>query len=474
MVSAFTAGAAIMSVELAAARMLSPGFGSGLSVWGALIGVIMGALSLGYYLGGKLADEKNEISELYKAITYAAILVALLTVYGPPTVGLLSFTGLVVGPLIASILLFLPPLMLLSMTSPMVIKFLTKSLGNVGYRSGSVYAISTVGSIAGTFATAFVLLPMLGTKNTLLLNALVLFAFGAYGVSQRWNTLMILFFAPVFLAGPLINEAVIYEGESQYNKITVKDVGDMRVLGLNWEYFFIQSKINKSGIITNSYFDYMSLGPLLNDAQDSLWLGMGAGACIRQLRYFYPDLGVDAVEIDPKVVEVAKRYFYIEEDDRLSVYVADGRMFLREAKQYDLIYLDMFSGADIPAHLATKEFYELTDEHLTSDGVLMMNVLSMKDNHIVVNALSDTLLEVYPSVFVSDIGGNTIVVATKQAHELETLKNRLSKNREPMLKKTVQVFSDGLIRHSKSGDNILTDDRSNIGELTFQLMRDSR
>jgi spermidine synthase len=465
--TAFMAGYCIMSLELSASRVLAPGFGSSVYVWGALIGVIMIALSCGYYLGGRLADKRGDLGFLYKYLIYTGIWVSWIAPFGTQMAGFLSiFTGLVAGSILSTIILFVVPMTFLSMTSPAIIKVYTRNLSTVGSSAGLIYSLSTVGSIVGTFLTAFVLLPAIGTKATMLANAVILFLFGLLGAFNRWNALMCIMLIPGFINPPVDDSSMIYKAESEHNIISVYDYPEHRILKLNWEWA-MQSYMNKSGIVTNMFFDVYSVGPLLTDARRILYLGMCAGTSVKQLVHFY-DVEVDAVELDPQVVEVAQEYFNLSEGDGLRIHAMDGRMFLRNSGRYDIINIDVFKTAEIPFHMATVEFFSECDDHLTDDGLLIMNVITVWGDDRVGRSISNTLRQVFPSVYVTNCGGNMLVFAFKQKKTRAELVKKLDGRRNPAIQETIECLREDLYEFKPAGEYLFTDDKSNIEELSYK------
>jgi len=467
LVVAFIAGASIMSLELCASRVLAPAFGGGMYVWGSLIGVVMVALSIGYYFGGRLADAKGGPTIIYRGFIVSAAVVALVSAFGYfITMSAISL-GLMLGPVVSVLLLFAPPMTALSVTSPVAIRFYTKDASEIGASAGLVYAVSTVGSIVGTFLTAFLLVPELGTRNTLLLNAAVLLAFGALGLKKKGFWVPALIVAACFLTPQYSPPGLLFRTESAYNIISVYDDPEYRSLRLNWERYFIQSLMAKGGGNTNKdYFDAYTLAPYINGGKRVLWLGLAGGTSAKEL-LAYHNVSIDAVEIDPRVVDVSREYFGVRESERLRIHVMDGRQFLRKPGQYDIVDIDVFNGADVPFHMATVEFFEEVNGHLSPGGIVMMNVLTLRGDKGLRDAIGRTMGAVFPSVYYLDLGENSIVIATKDRTSPDDLVGNLASVVPPELLPLAEKFSKGLtVIDSGSGD-VFTDDRSNIEELAF-------
>jgi len=474
LIVAFLAGASMMSVELAASRVMAPAFGSGIYVWGSLIGMVMVALSCGYFLGGRVADKSKDRRVLFNALLFAGIAVSFVPFLGLQVVMASMLAGLRFGPILASLVLFTIPMCLLSMVSPMVIRFYARDLSTIGSSSGLVYAVSTAGSIFGTFFTAFVLLPELGTKATLLLNASVLFIAGFSMFLSLDKALLVILLIPGFFLNNIqdmglekIYGDVIYNGESEYNIIRVYDTPKYRMLKLD-EEGVMQTYLVKNSILTGRYYDVYCVGPLLSRGKSVLFLGMAGGTAVKQLLNFY-DVSVDAVELDPKVVDVAKEYFDVREGERLRIHVGDGRQYLRGAGKYDIIDVDTFTGgANIPFHMATYEFFQEAKGHMTGDGILMMNIVDQEPKKELTMSMAYTLKKVFPSVFVVNMGGNQIVIACKKKTTQSEFIRHLNTNKEGDLDEITNLVKSNLNEFNSKGKAVFTDDKSNIEELTFR------
>jgi spermidine synthase len=468
--AAFAAGASVMSLELCASRVLAPAFGSSIYVWGSLIGVVLVALSAGYYFGGRLADRGKDAGAPYKAILYAGLAASLVPTVGYPFAVFSMLMGMVWGPVAAAFILFFVPMALLSTVSPMAIKSLTRDISGVGGSAGTVYAVSTAGSIVGTFATAFALLPYLGTRLTLLFNAAVLFIIGAAGLWERRYTLTSVFLLTSVIAAPYSPPGMVYRTESAYNIISVWERDGSRVMKLNWDSFD-QSRESVSGAPNlEDYYGTFLLGPLLNDGRRVLWVGLAGGTSAKGMLQLY-NLSIDAVEIDPKVVEVAHKYFGLGEGEGISITVMDGRQFLRGAGEYDIVNVDVFNAADIPFHMATAEFFAEASQHMSPDGIIMMNVLSLKGDRRLRDAVASTMRSQFPSVYTLDVGWNSVVIGSKRRRTVEDLTRGLAANRNPVLEPVVGRLGGRITEFNSPGGVILTDDRSNIEELAFNQQR---
>ncbi len=416
-VAVFLAGGALLSLEIASSRVMAPYFGSSLFVWGSLIGIVLAGLSLGYWVGGIVADRWGT----------PVLFVGILAVSGLLTLAIPFADGWILdrvvdwdpgprlNPVVATTAIFGLPSVVLGTVSPLAVKLLARSLERLGRTAGRLFAVSTAGSIAGTFATAFWLIPEFGTDQLLGLAAATLFAAAALVALVERRILIgglaaagvaLAAFAAVELApetggtlsaaqaqnwSPLYRrvgyvrgqEPVTGEGlrlryakDTRYHRLSVTDDGRTRFLRFDNSY--------QSGmIITRPFataFEYTDLFHLLKaynpDARDVLFIGLGGGSSPKRLWRDFPDLRLQGVELDPVVRDVAYRFFELPRDPRLRVAVDDGRRYLnRNGRRWDAILIDAFFSDAIPFHLFTQEFLELARSRLAPGGVIVTNTI---------------------------------------------------------------------------------------------------
>jgi spermidine synthase len=411
----FGSGAILMGLEIVGSRIIAPFFGSSVFVWGALISIFLGALSLGYYLGGTMADRWPSASVLALLLALAGVAILALNAVSRPV--LVAFDtwdlGPRLNPLLASVVLFALPSILMGTTSPFAIKLVARDLATVGTSAGVLYALSTAGSIAGTIATAFFLIPSLGIRAILYLlgGGLLVFAgllLAAYGRGARPALaaavlLAVLTVAPAD-AGPirLPTQRVVYERDSVYHQISVLEDGLNRYLRFNRSF--------QGGMVLRDpyespflYTSYAHLAHIFHPAiRRVLMIGLGSGTIPKRFTRDYPDLSVDSIELDPAVVDVAKRFFEVREDTRHRITVQDGRVFVRRTDaRYDLVILDAYFAEGIPFHLATKEFLEQVRERLSAGGVVVSNIIGALDgpDSRLYRALHKTYGAVFPGLY---------------------------------------------------------------------------
>ncbi|MBI2369721.1 MAG: fused MFS/spermidine synthase [Deltaproteobacteria bacterium] len=441
----FICGAVLMALEIVGSRILAPYFGNSIFVWGSLISIFLAALSLGYYFGGALSARRARFGVLAALIAVPGILILVLPFFYPAVNKAIAASdlGVRLNPLVASTILFLLPSIFLGTISPYAIRLSATAVATVGATAGVLYAISTLGSILGTLVTAFWLIPALGVSNivhtlgaTLLALAVVLFAYEG----RRLAAVGVLVVAVVpgvplvWQAGSAVRDTqTIFEKDSFYHRMRVVDDVDVRYL-----YF---DHMRQSGMaladpdrLQLAYTRYMTLALAFRpEARRLLFIGLGGGSLPKWFHRALPQAEVDVAEIDPEVVEVAKRFFRTPEDPRLRLYAQDGRLFvLAMARRYDLVFLDAYFVDALPFHLVTREFFREVQERLAPGGVLALNVIGAITGpqsrlyRSIVKTLRKVYVEVYTipvirpeepgeaGVFSDTVLRNLIVVATQE------------------------------------------------------------
>jgi len=471
---AFVSGMSIMALEMCASRLLAPYFGTSIFVWANIIGVTMISLSLGYYYGGRLADRRPAASVLFSGLAATGAFAALIPFAAPPVMALSvravhsDSASLFYASLFATVLLFTPPLTALGGVAPFIIRLFEPESRSSGSISGRVFAISTVGSITGTFLPVLVMIPLLGTRATLLFFGSLLLFLGLMGLGRkRLAALAILLLIPGFIAAtPRPGGEVLYEAESVHNHIQVVEKSNVLYLKLNEGYAY-HSIYNPGSITVGGVWDYFNILPLLNErAEQALLIGLAGGTVAREYRYFFPEIKVDGVEIDGKVIEAGLRFFDMA-GSNLAVYHMDGRAFLRTTgKSYDIVMVDAYKQPYIPFHLTTREFFQEVKEHLREQGVVAINVASLSPSSRLVRALENTLAAVFENVYVLHPPGtlNYLLIASDTSLEL----NMLPRSQE--LREIASTAQEGMRRVERSPDlPVLTDDRAPV-EMYTDLM----
>jgi spermidine synthase len=405
----FLAGVGSLATEIAASRLLAPTFGSSTVVWANLIGVVLAALAVGYWLGGRIADRRPQQRLLGWIVLVAAAAIAATPFVAKPILGLTAdgldsaSAGAVVGSFVAVLLLFAPPVVLLGMVSPFAIRLAVTSLDTAGRVAGRLYALSTAGSLLGTFASALVAIPLLGTQRTLLLTATLTALAGSLLLGRVWLAVAAALAVLVAIPpGALRAEpGLLHEETSLYQYVRVVERSDgRRLLYLN-EGVAVHSVWRPDEVLTGGVWDaFLAVPPLLGRPLERVAiLGNAAGTTARALGVYYPGARIDGVELDPAVSDVGRRFFGMGEIPQLDVHDVDARPFLRTTdERYDLIVVDAYHQPYVPFYLATREFFELVRDRLRPGGIVALNVASVPDDKRLVAAVGGTLASVLPSV----------------------------------------------------------------------------
>ena len=488
---AFTGGLASLGIEFAAARLLAPFFGQSLFIWGTLIGLILIYLTIGYYAGGRLADRRPDPTLLFRLTAAAALWTAAIPIISRPILSIAQTgfarisVGLVVGSLISVIVLFAVPVVLLGMVSPFVIRLRIRQLETAGNAAGAVYALSTLGSILGTFVPVFWLIPSYGTRTTIFILAFLLAVISAAGLYQSGARRLYLLI-PVaiavlaFFAGGAIRAAAygtrVYETESAYSYIQVVRNGTETQLLLD-EGTAVHSIYDPTTLYTHGYWDDVLLAPDFGSGRVPrriALVGLAGGTVARQFTAIDGPIPIDGVELDPKIVEVGRRYFDMTEPN-LHVTIADGRYWMAtQAGRYDVILVDAYRQPYIPFYLTTREFFESAKAHLAPDGVLAINVGRTPTDHRLVDALSGTLNAVFPRVFVIDTNTrftNSVIYATSSPISVDGFKARAQAETNPKLLPIVaDALQTGDIRQVRPNGIVFTDDLAPVERLIDEII----
>ncbi len=463
----FLSGAVLLGVEIVASRVLAPSFGSSLYVWGSLIGVVLSGLAIGYWVGGALGDRYPTPYLLVGVLTVGAGLVLLVpAVDGWVIEKIVAWDpGPRLNPLFTAIVLFAPLSVVLAAASPIAVRLAAHSLERLGHTAGRLFSISTAGSIAGTFATAFWLVPELGTDDVFAVGGVTLLVAAAgLSLAERLLPAAAVLAAAAVVAGltgitigqqesgrlsasdvrnwsPLYRErerrtpgalsSSVTANESGYRVREARDTRYHRMYVLDGEgtrYLRFDSTFQSAMRLDDhyatefEYTDYLQLGLAYAPSTRSvLFIGLGGGSAPKRMWRDFPALQLHAVEIDPEVVRVARRWFHLPQDRRLGVTAEDGRRFLQtHAQRWDMIVIDAYFSDSIPFHLSTAQFFELVRSRLTPGGVVVANVIGAVTGpgSQLLRSMTKTYRSVFPTVALHPVGGdvgttNVIVVASQ-------------------------------------------------------------
>ena len=507
----FTGGFASIGVELAASRLLAPFFGSSTFIWASLIGFTLAFLSLGYFLGGRLADRRPEPVVLYAVTAIAAVAIGTIPFVARPllTGSLEAFreldAGAFYGSLVGTLLLLAPPVTLLGFISPFAIRLQLTDVASAGKTAGSLYALSTIGSISGSFIPVLVLIPLIGTAATFIALSLALLVPAVAGlVAIRARSVALAAGLAAFTVPALALAApagvrppdrgiLLDERESAYNYIQVVDEDGRRSLILN-DGHAVHSVYDPDELLTGGPWDYFMVAPLMVEGaasaatsrmpapRDVLLIGLAGGTVARQLTAAYGPVPITGVEIDPEINDVAREYFALDELENVDVIVADGRYALRTSDAtFDVIGVDAYRQPYIPFQLASREFFQDVSAHLRPDGVAVVNAGRTRTDFRLVEALGATMLDVFPYVVAMDVDRytNTILVGSQSPLSADALIQNVERLPEASPVRVVAGWSlaSGNIRAMPAatmpGGSVFTDDRAPVEHVIDQMIFDA-
>ncbi len=484
---------ASLGVEFGASRLLAPYFGTSLYVWGVLIGLILVYLSAGYVIGGRLADRYPRDDLLYQITAWAGLWIGVIPLASYPILlasqqGFRELSvGLVAGTLLAVVLLFAVPVTLLGCVSPFAIRLLLKDVATGGNTAGRVYALSTAGSILGTFLPVFWFIPTYGTRPTIVAFGLALVVISGLALWPRRRlyasfavaVILAWIFLPAGIKPPEVG-SLTYEKESAYNYIQVVQAGTTTELILN-EGEAVHSVYDSNTNLTHGYWDYLLLADSFRPAQSApatprsaAFLGLAAGTGARQYRLAFGDqIDITGVEIDPDILAVGHRYFHLD-DARAHEVVADARYWLDTvAAHYDVVVLDAYRQPYIPFHLTTREFFQQVKAHLNPGGVIAVNVGRTATDYRLVDALASTMAAVFPSVLLLDDPNytNTVVYASTETVTVDDVVHNLRLVSAPLaVDAAASALDEGKLRLSPYHGQVYTDDLAPIEQLIDEII----
>ena len=467
----FVSGGAVLSLEILGTRILGPFYGVSLFLWSALITVTLVALSAGYALGGRYADRGATMSRLYALVAVAGLWILAVPWVTRSALELVEPFGLRLAVLVAAFILFGPPLLFLGMVSPYAIRLRASSLDVVGRAAGNLYAISTVGSVVAALATGFFLIPSVGITRLTIFTGALLLAIVAIGLALdgkargRWAALALVAIATASsllspAAAPDPAAGLIAVRQSPYAEIRVVDLDGHRHLLIDGGVHTItepgswRSTYPYTAVVDLSRHFFASPG-------GALLIGLGGGSVVK--RFAHEGWNVEAVEIDPVVVDIATEYFGLEAEEG-TVHVVDGRRFLTTTSRlYDVIVMDAFGSGSIPFHLATVESFGLIESHLDEGGVFVVNLESNGWEDRIVRSMSATLAKHFDYVVAlpahrspTELGNVLLFASQRELSLVQDLQRDLAR-REDRFK----IFAwDNRFIPESAGADVLTDDRN--------------
>ncbi|OIO51455.1 MAG: hypothetical protein AUJ19_04410 [Parcubacteria group bacterium CG1_02_58_44] len=484
-VCSFTVGAAVMTIEMTASRVLAPHFGASLFVWTALIVTVLTSMLVGYWVGGRLARRHGEGLGLLFCSAAVSLMLGMFAVQSTSNLLAvvlhrmdLAAAVLFLGSLLLSFVVFSVPVFLLAAAGPIVMSRWLAVSDDVGGTTGRYFALSTVGSVVGTVAPSLFLVPTFGVRITMMLVAGVLGVLGLLALTGllRWLSMMLVVVGilAVLMQARTVSSDVVYERETPYQLVRVEERDGRRYLIFN-EGSGVQSVYFPDSDRTDLYFDHLAAVPFLGGGNgDSLKvavLGLAGGTAVRQMvSALPPDATMDivGVELDPDVVEVARDWFGLDELP-MKVVRSDGRTFLDADRKYDLIIVDAYSTQlYIPPHMTTREFFALVRSRLNGGGLLVMNVNAAERSSRLLLAITNTLASVFPEVHLSKAGRswNWLVVAGDRAPDYTNAMSHLPDGYSDV---TEALAVAERVAFDPAGE-LLTDDRAPIELMTEKMV----
>jgi spermidine synthase len=469
-----------LGAEIAAVRLLSPYFGASTVIWANTIGVVLVALSVGYWLGGRWADRNPTVPALCRVALLAAALLALVPFVARPLLDVAVdaldevSAGAFLGSLLAVLVLVAVPVLLLGTVSPWALRLAVSEVENAGTVAGRLYALSTAGSLVGTLLSALVLIPLVGTRRTFLIFALLIAVVAVIGLlpARRYVAAPLAIVALLLLPVGTLKAStpdghVIHEAETQYQYARVIERRDgSRVLELN-EGQAYHSVWRADTVLTDDYWDDHLVAPWATGRSAPprriAILGNAAGTTARAYGDVFPRTQVDAVEIDGELSEIGRKYFGMTPRPTLHVHAADARPWLRQqsGKRFDAISVDAYRQPYIPFYLTTREFFREVRDRLAPGGVLIVNVGHPEGEDQLEKVLSATIGAAFPHVLRDPVEPtNTQLIASTVPLSAAQLRAA-----EPHMPVLVRGVADGVaarLAPPLRGGDVYTDDKAPV------------
>ncbi len=489
-------GMSTLAIEFTASRMLQTVYGTSNIVWANVIGLVLFFLTVGYFVGGRIADRNPHPRLFYQLVTiagFSSVFFLLLTsVLLRTAANALAFIN--VGALLSSffgvIFALAVPITLLGCISPFAIRLGMRDVNEAGSLSGQIYAISTMGSLLGTYLPVLIVIPQAGSRLTALIFGTILLAVGLVGLWQvsrssglHYLLLLVILapFALIWTQGTIKSyPGQIYETESAYNYIQVVREGDCNYLLLNEGQAYHSFYCDGGRIPSISVWSIMLAAPYFNDPAQPVpmermaVIGLAAGTVPKQFTQVFGPFPIDGIELDPKIVQAGRDYFALNEPN-IRVIVGDGRYELNRLDgPYNLITIDAYKVPYIPWHLTTQQYFQEVRARLAEDGVVAINVGRAPRDRTLVEAMTATLLTVFPTVHSLDIPGslNTILVATVQPTDPANAALHLAQlppEAHPLLRAAIQTAVQNVVP-TRASEVIFTDERAPVETIIDALV----
>jgi spermidine synthase len=500
-ITVFTTGMTTLALEFSASRLLGNYFGTSNLVWASIIGLILIYLTAGYFLGGYWADRSPKYTTFYKILLWGGFTSGLVPVLSRPVLRLSAEAfdqlqmGVLAGSFISVLILFSIPVTLLGTASPFAIRLAMHNTRTAGSISGKIYAISTLGSFIGTFLPTLILTPAIGTFRTFLVFSLLVLLVAAFFLYKFSGikavlpylvmpVIIIILLFTGFGGTDKVTPGLIYETESSYNYIQVLQEGDYRLLRLN-DGQGVHSVYHPNEMIFYGPWEQVLAAPFFNQppyepaqVTSMAIVGLAAGTTARQAAAAFPNIQIDGIEIDPKIIQIGQKFFDLNLPN-LHIIIQDGRWALeRSNRTYQIISLDAYRPPYIPPHLTTREFFIEVRHHLTDDGVMVINIGRSPRDRRLINAIYATIKDIFPSIYVMEIPNtfNSILYATvKPTQSVFLMENFISlKTKDDISPVVLYAVETALNNLKKSPDPgiIFTDDNAPVEWITNSLIID--
>jgi spermidine synthase len=471
----FCVGVSTLGAEIAAARLLAPFFGASTIVWANTIATVLVALSIGYWLGGTIADRRPRVADLCRWVLIGACLVAVVPLVAQPflSISVRAFdeieVGAALGSLVGVLVLVAVPVLVLGAVAPWAIRLRVVSVADAGRTAGRLYALSTVGSLLGTFAASLLLIPLIGTQRTFIAFALLLAIAAATGLPKRYAIVPAAIAAMLALPPGVTKDAggarvlAEHESEYQYARVVEHATGERR-LELNEGQAF-HSVYRPDTVLTGNVWDgYISLpfAVLARAPRSIAILGNGAGTTVRAYERYFPATEIDGVEIDPALTDLGRRFFGLRDRPGLRILHEDARPFLRRTtRRYEAIFVDAYRQPYIPFYLTTREFFTLVRERLAPGGTVIVNAGHPEGSRALEQVLAAGVRSAFPHVAAHDITDiSTLIIGGHRppaGHRVRAAKPRLPGELHPLFDDTA-----GGLRSAARGRDAFTDDHAPV------------
>jgi spermidine synthase len=491
----FTGGMATLAIEFTASRMLQTVYGTSNIVWANVIGLVLFFLTIGYFVGGRLADRYPYPHVFYWIVSlagFSGVFFLLLTsvILRTAASALAAVNiGAVISSLVGVTLALAVPITLLGCISPFAVRLGVRDVREAGRISGLVYAVSTWGSLLGTYLPVLIVIPTAGTRLTALIFGGFLLLIGLGGLaSVRGKAATPAVALPLLLLLPVLawttgniksSPGQIFEAESAYNYIQVVRLEECNYLLLNEGQAYHSFYCDDGYVPYVSVWTMMMAAPFFNTPESvsverMLVVGLAAGTVSKQFTQVFGPVPIDGIEIDPAIVQTGRDYFAMNEPN-VNAIVGDGRYELnRLPGGYDIVTVDAYKVPYIPWHMTTREYFQEVRAQMTGNGVLAINVGYVPGDRRLIEAIVNTLLTVFPSVHAIDVPGalNTIVVATVQPTSSDNLRRNLELldgEAHFLLQATLQTAVENLAP-TTAGPVLFTDERAPVETIIDSLV----